>query len=216
MKRAIVMIMAVVQILCAEKLIMQMDLDCNEVGDATVTWTQKATAFQWKLLMQKYGNNPALLKKEIVYSLPNYDLSDFRYKKDEMNRVLQFSFKAKGVVVNKGDGKWHFAYEKGFTPRKIDDRTWLFTNTTGDGGLIEEAYITLRLPPNAKNAHLTKDEYDEPVLEYVAKPSFWVSVSWLTIAGVVILVTGLILLVYGFFGAKDEKAGEATPQGKVS
>ncbi len=86
-------------------------------------------------------------------------------------RAFIFSFDAKGIVRYRGNGIWQFEYEKDMTPRKINNHTWLFSNTEADGNFIDEEFITLTLPKEIKNAHLSKNEFDDPVLEYYLKPS---------------------------------------------
>lgn len=203
MKKIFLFLMVLALSLFAEKITYQIDFRCNKVGDAKVIWKQQATAIQWKLLMQRYGNNPALLKKEVISSLPNYQLSNFQFKKDEMNRAFIFSFDAKGIVRYRGNGIWQFEYEKDMTPRKINNHTWLFSNTEADGNFIDEEFITLILPKEIKNAHLSKNEFDDPVLEYYLKPSFIHSFSLVSIVGILLIVVGLILILLYFFGKKD-------------
>ena len=203
MKKILLLIVLIHISLFAEKLILQLDIVCDEVGNAKIIWKQQATALQWKLLMQRYGNNPSLLKKEIVSSLPSYELSNFKFTKDEMNRTFIFSFDAKGIVKYRGNGIWQFKYEKEFTPRKINEHTWLFSNTETMGNTINEQYITLKLPPDVKNVQLTKNEFDEPVLQYYLKPSFWHSLSITTEVGIVLIVLGIGFIIFYFFGSKQ-------------
>ena len=205
--KVFVMLMILAGLLFAEKLSINLDIVCNEVGDAKVIWTQQATAAQWQALMQKYGNNPALLKREIIYSMPGSELSNFQFQKDEMNRKFIFSFDAAGVVEYKGGGKWHFQYEKKYTPRKINDKTWFFTYSESPApGSILEYDITLKLPPKAKNAHLARNEFDEPVVEYELKPKFISSISLFVWIGMVLMVGGILLVIASFFGKESQQA----------
>ena len=203
MKRLLLFLMVLHLSLFAEKIVLQLDIECNEVGDAKVVWKQQATALQWKFLMQRYGNNPSLLKKEIISSLPNYQLSNFKFTKDEMNRAFTFSFDAKGIVKYRGNGIWQFKYGKKYTPRKINDHTWLFSDSETQGDVITEEFLTLKLPKKIKNVQLTKNEFDEPVLQYYLKPSIVHSISIATILGIVLIVAGIVLVMLYLFGKKD-------------
>ncbi|SMC08817.1 hypothetical protein [Nitratiruptor tergarcus] len=205
MKKIFVLILLTLS-LFAEKIIIQLDVNVNECGDAKITWTQKATAFQWKMLVQKYGNNPALLKREIIASLPGYELTNFSFKRNDIERTMIFSFDAKGVVKYKGNGIWHFKYEKKFTPRKISPTEWFFTDTENEGNILAEYDISLKLPQRAKKAHLTTNEFDEKVLEYFLKPTIFQRISIVTYIGIGLIFIALVLaLIALFYKEKPQK-----------
>ncbi len=184
-----------------EKVVLNLDYKVNEKGDATIVYTQKATAMQWKNLMQVYGNNPALLKKEIISSLPTYDLYDFSFKKNEMEREFIFTFKAKGVARYKGNGIWEFEYDKKSTPKKISETKWFFTNSQNENNVIYEYNTSLTLPKNAKDTQLTQNEFGKSVLRYTLKPKK--EFSWWTIAGILLIIAGFITIIVAFTAIKE-------------
>ncbi len=201
--RKLVLLLCLSVALFAEKIILQLDMKVNENGDARIIWTQKATASQWKMLLQMYGNNPSLLKREIIASLPGYELTNFSFQRKDIDRTMIFSFDARGVVKYKGDGIWHFKYEKIFTVKKISPTEWFFTNTENEGGTLFETDISLKLPQKAKNAHLTTNEYDEKVLEYYLKPSIFTKFSIWVYIGLGLIFIAAVLALYALL--KKEK-----------
>ncbi len=184
-----------------EKLVLKLDIKVDNKGDATITYTQKATAMQWKNLMKIYGNNPALLKREIIESLPAYDLSDFSFQKKEMDREFVFTFKAKGVVKYRGEGIWEFEYDKNATPQKLTENKWFFINSESDGNTIYEYNISLTLPEKAKNTQLAQNEFGKSVLRYTLKPEK--QISWWTISGILLIIAGFITIIVTFTLIKE-------------
>ena len=199
MKKIIILLLLLSLSLFAEKITLQLNMNVNEYGDAKVIWVQKATALQWKKLLQTYGNNPSLLKRDIFSSLSEYELSNFSFKRNDIERTMVFSFDAKGVVKYKGNGIWHYRYEKNFTPKKISPTEWFFTNTEQEGGVVIEYDESLKLPKRAKNAHLSTNEFDEKVLEYYLKPSIFNRISIIAYAGIALIVFALLLAISALF-----------------
>ncbi len=185
----------------AEKVVINFDITVNKVGDARIVYTQKATAMQWKNLVNVYGQNPSLLKREIISSLPAYELENFSFKKDDMNRTMVFSFDAKGVVKYLGDGRWEFEYEKKSTPKKITETKWFFTNSETDGNVLYEYDVSLSLPDGAKDVKLTQNEFGKSVLRYTLNVG--VGISWWVIAGILLLIAGIITVILGVFAIKE-------------
>ncbi len=185
----------------AEKVVINLDIKVNGRGDAKVVYSMKATAMQWKQLMAVYGNNPALMKREIIDSLPGYTLTNFNFKKDEMNRSFIFSFDAKGVVKYLGKGKWQFEYDKKSTAKKISETQWFFTYTENQGNGLLETDITLTLPKVAKEVKTTVNEFGKNVLEYTFKPP--AHINWFLIIGVLIFLAGIITVIIAFTVIKE-------------
>lgn len=185
----------------ADKIVINLDIKVTDKGDAKIVYTQKASAMQWKQLMAVYGNNPALLKREIIDSLPAYELTNFNFKKDEMNRAFIFSFDAKGVVKYLGNGKWQFEYDKKATAKKINETQWFFTNTENDGNVLMETDTTLTLPKGAKDAKTTVNELGKNVLEYTLEPP--THINWLLIIGLLIFLAGIITVIIAFTVIKE-------------
>ncbi len=185
----------------AEKVVINFDISVNRVGDAKIVYTQKATAMQWKNLVRTYGNNPALLKREIISLLPGYDLGHFSFKRDDMNRTMKFSFDARGVVSGIGDDKWEFEYDKKSTPKEITGTKWFFTNTETDGNVLYEYDISLSLPSGAEDVKLTQNEFGKNVLRYTLKSGM--NIPWLTVMGALFLFAGIISIILAFTVIKE-------------
>ncbi len=185
----------------ADKIVINLDIKVTNKGDAKVVYSMKATAMQWKQLMAIYGNNPALLKRQIIDSLPTYELTNFNFKKDEMNRSFIFSFDAKGVVKYLGNGKWQFEYDKKATAKKINETQWFFTDTENDGNVLLETDTTLTLPKGAKDVKTTVNEFGKNVLEYTLKPP--THINWLLIIGILLFLAGIITVVIAFTAIKE-------------
>ncbi len=149
-----------------EKIKMEFEVTIDNVGNAKIVYKQSATAAQWKILNQVYGQNPALLKRDIMKELSAYELYNFDFKKDDMNRTFILTFKAKGVARYKGNGIWDMEIEKTFSPKKISDRDWYLTSTETMGNVLYESHFTVKLPEGVKKSEITTDEFGKQVLRY--------------------------------------------------
>ncbi len=184
-----------------EKIVINLDVTVNKVGDAKIVYTQKATAMQWKNMVRVYGNNPSLLKREIIASLPSYKLENFSFKRDDMNRTMIFSFDARGVVKYLGDGRWEFEYDKKYTPKKITETKWFFTNSETNGNVLYEYDLSISLPKGAEDVKLTQNEFSKSVLRYTLKPE--TGLSWLTIIGGVLFFAGIVTVLLALTVIKE-------------
>jgi hypothetical protein len=188
-----------------EKIKMDFTFVIDELGNAKITYKQSATAQQWAVLEKTIGQNPSLLKRNLQHQLSAYDLYDFKFSKDAINRTFTFTFKARGVARYKGNGKWDIDIDEDFTPQKISKSDWYLTKSETQGDILYEYHFFVKLPKNVKNSEITTDEFGRKVLRYqipVKKP-----VPYLLIASAVTGLIGIILIILSFFLKEKQEMG---------
>jgi len=153
-----------------EKIKMEFNFKIDRVGNAEITYKQTATAAQWKILSQTVGQNPSLLKRDLQHQLSAYELYDFNFKRDDMNRTFILTFKAKGVARYKGNGVWDMDIEKELSPKKISERDWYLTTISTEGNIIYEGFFSVKLPEGVEKSEITVDEFGRRVLRYKLPP----------------------------------------------
>ncbi len=179
-----------------EKIKMEFEFKIDDVGNAEVVYKQSATAMQWKILNQTIGQNPSLLKRDLMHQLSAYELYDFKFSKDDMNRTFILTFKAKGVSKYKGNGVWDFKIEKEISPRQVSKNVWYLTMTNTEGNVLYEMYATLKLPDNVEKSEITTDEFGKRVLRY--KVPVKKELPVFLILGAVSGVLGIVLIGASF------------------
>lgn len=180
-----------------EKEKFEITMKIDNLGNANIELKQSADAMKWKQWNKVYGENPSLLKRNISYILSAYELGDFSFKKDDMNRTFYFTFKAKGVARYKGDGKWEIEVEEDMTPKKMSKTNWLFVSSSKQGNTVSENYTTIILPTKTKESEIGYNEFGKKVLKYKAgKDSHFPA---MLITGGVSFLLGIIFIVAGFF-----------------
>ncbi len=191
-----------------EKIKMELDFSIDRVGNAVITYKQSATAAQWKILNQTIGQNPSLLKRDLQHQLSAYELYDFSFKKDDMNRTFILTFKAKGVARYKGNGLWDIDVEKEFSPKKISEKDWYFTTISTEGNVVYEGHISVKLPEGVEKSEITVDEFGRRVLRYRLPPEKKFPIYLL--AGGITAILGLSLIGASFVFKEKKQENEAT------
>jgi len=165
-------------------------MQVDEVGNARVAITITLNAAQWTAWQQKYGQNKALLKRDMNKYMSQYETSDWDVSEKPMDRKLTITLTAKGTVVYKGDGRFEFKLPKDWKGGERNGTTFTY-NYIEDigGGVVGQFAVKLTLP---KDAGSFKDEgttdRGERVIQYVRPVSG--SRGW-------VLWTGLFLIVAG-------------------
>ncbi len=175
-----------------EKIKMEFEFKIDKVGDAVIIYRQSATASQWNILNQIYGQNPSLIRRDLQHQLSAYELYDFNFEKDDMNRTFILTFRAKGVAKYKGNGVWDINVAKDFSPKKISERNWYLTSIQTQGNVIYEAYISINLPKGVKESEITNDEFGKRVLRYKVSlekelPIYLIASGFTAALGIVLL-----------------------------
>lgn len=173
----------------------KLEMNLDELGNASVAVTMKLNASQWDGFRRTIGNNPSYLKREMIKSMPKYYLSDFKYEEDQMERSYTFSMKALAVAKMDKNGKWKAELEsKDPDIMKVNDRQYrLNANYLTNGVLIEQSTL-VSLPSGASSAKVEKDSFGKAILTYKTGSGM---MSWIIkiIGGILILAGGALLFM---------------------
>lgn len=146
------------------------EIQLDELGNATISFTSKLNASQWAVYQQNLGGNSASLKREIVKSMPKYHLSDFEYSEESLERTFTLKMKATAVSSLTRQGRWKAELD-GKDPdiMQVNDRQFrLDVNYISEGQLLDQSTY-IHLPKGVKDAKIEKDSFGNAILTYRLK-----------------------------------------------
>lgn len=104
-------------------------LKISDVGDGLFTIHMKFNAQQWQMWQQRYGMNPALFRRDMIRSLSQYSIADFKLERNDMEREVTVTLHAHGVTRYRGQGIFETEIPK----------TWRLINQ--QGGELKFSYV---------------------------------------------------------------------------
>ncbi|MEM7809532.1 MAG: hypothetical protein AAF561_15595 [Planctomycetota bacterium] len=188
---------------------MTIDIELDELGDATIRFQMTMNAQQWQGWKQQYGDNPSLLRRDMGQFVSQYVVDDFDLDQDDMDRTMVMTIKARGVARHRGDGSYELELEPGMgSGNEQDNGTTFIYNYTQeeDAGVLMTVTQTIKLPEDVEDASERTDSAGRPVLAYEVDVDTGSGGGFLTIAGIVLLVLGLAVVPFAFVGGKSSDA----------
>ncbi len=182
-------------------------IDVDALGNATFDFKMSMNAKQWQAWKQQYGGNPSLLRRDMGQFVSQYVVDDFDLNQDDMNRTMTMTIKAKGVSRHRGDGRYELELEKvmGNGNAQDDGRTFRFSYTEPQGpGSVMLMTTEIKLPDGAEGTSQRTDSAGRPVLAYQVDVDTGSGGTFLTVAGILLLVGGLAFLPFAFVGGTSE------------
>ena len=183
-------------------------IDVTELGDATIVMHMSFNASQFQNWQRRYGMNPSLLKREMSKELTPYDVTDFKLDKNEMDREVTITIKARGVTTNRGNGRNEIEVPKNWRLVDQDDHELKFNYLESVGnGVSIQGDVTTTLPATASDISepvpaeggMKRITYQMPVKSGGS--------GFGLIPGIGLAVVGLIVTVLGL--AKGKSSGAA-------
>lgn len=166
----------------------KMEMKIDSIGNANIKVSMTMNANQWQMWSQNYGNNPALIKRNMEKELPGYFLDDFKLDKNDMDRSFSFTFKAYGVCAVDKKGTWIVSTEqKNPDLTKLTDHKYMMVSTDVANGMQETSII--EFPESAKNIEQTKDAFDKTQFEFEMK-EMRSGINWFLWIGVFLAAGG--------------------------
>ncbi len=179
-------------------------IDVNEVGDATIVMHMSFNASQFQNWQQRYGMNPSLLKREMSKELTPYDITDFKLDKNDMDRKVTITIKARGVTTYRGNGRSEIEVPKNWRLVDQDDHELKFNYLEDVGnGVTIQGDVTTTLPVTATDVSdpvpaeggMKRITYHMPVES--GKSSMGL------VPGVLLIVVGLVVSLVGLAKGKS-------------
>lgn len=176
-------------------------IDVDALGDGTFEMVMTFNASQFQTWQDRFGTNPALLRRDITRSLSQYDVTDFKLDKNELDRKVTITLNASGMTRYKGAGLFELDVPKDWRLGDKDDNVLKFTYLEPAGAMTIQHNVTINLPENVSDVTdphraeggVQRMTYTLPVKERS---------SMLLILGVVLLVAGLAVTAVGAVKAK--------------
>jgi hypothetical protein len=159
-------------------------------GVATVSIKMKLTAAQFQNWQNKYGSNESLLKRDMNKVLSQYDTFDWSVNKNNMEREVVVSLKARGAVLHKGGGLFEFRVPKEWRGGERHDNVFSFNYIEPLGpGSVGQYNVKLITPANASNFREQLSEQGEKVIHYTVPVAG--SGAWMLVTGIILSLAGL-------------------------
>jgi hypothetical protein len=180
----------------------------DKLGNGNVTVTYRLSASQWTVWKQRYGDRPDMLWRDVRQELANMALGDFDLKKDEVERTATVRLSFRGGPRLRSDGSSEIGVPKEM--KKISDsgREWIFNAVAQENSYAPIVNQTIRvtLPVEARNARLDQPGSAFQALVYEI-PEVGRS-KGLLVAGIFVLIFGLVLGGAGFLPGKPSATGK--------
>lgn len=182
-------------------------LQISEVGDGIFTIHMKFNAQQWQNWQQRYGMNPALFRRDMIRTLSQYSVSDFKLDRNEMEREVTVTLHAHGVTRYRGNGLFEAEIPKVWrlVNQQGSELKFSHLEPMGNGGNIHH-HIVANFParatavssPQPGEAGMNHVTYRVPVATASSLP-LWSGIglvgSGLVIAGISLAMLGGSLLL---------------------
>jgi hypothetical protein len=141
-------------------------------GDATIQFSFQLGAAPWAKWKEQYGDHPDILLRNVKYQLAAAVIEDFGLDKDDINRKAVAKFKARALARYLGDGQFQIDVPKNMKLVTGSGQEWVFTDSMLEDGGIVNITDRAKLPPNARDAHLTNGtDFDELVYTLDVSPA---------------------------------------------
>lgn len=184
----IIMLFSFLVLQAQELLKPKMEMKIDSIGNADIKISMTMNANQWQMWSQTFGNNPALLKRNIEKEMPGFFLDDYKLEKNDMERSFNFTFKAYGVCEVNKKGTWIVSTEqKNPDLTQLTDHKYMMVSTDVANGMQETTII--EFPESAKNIKQTKDAFDKTQFEFDMK-EIRSGINWFLWIGILLAVAG--------------------------
>jgi len=167
----------------------------DPLGDAAITLTFTLSAPQYQNWQQKYGQNKALLKRDLSRVVSQYETYNWDAQTNEMERRITVSVSAHGAVVHRGGGQYELDVPKNWRGGQVNGTTLEYNYVESLGvGLVGQYNVKVVLPSDARDIAKTTGESGEPVVRYTVPVTRRAGTLVLLISGVMTLVLGAVLM----------------------
>jgi len=180
----------------------EMTFDIKDNADVVCHIKYQLNAKQYVAWKSQFGNNPALLKRQITNFISQYEITNFKVDENAVERQIDISLLVKGMVRNKGEGVYEFSVPKDWKGGEKIERGFQF-HTTKVTGLDSVMDINLKvlLPAQATVSNENIAAENDKVILYRLRNLMYANLS-----GNIILIISPILLLAGalliFIGLK--------------
>jgi len=182
----------------------------DPLGDAAIGITLSLNATQYMGWQQKYGQNKALLKRDLSKFVSQYDTYNWDVQTNEMERRVTITMSAHGAVKHRGGGQYEFDVPKNWRGGQLRGNVVDYNYVESLGvGVVGQYSVKVVLPGSARNIATTTGESGEPVVRYQVPVRHHGITLGLFIPGVMSLLIGAGLIVFSLRGRRGRPAATA-------
>lgn len=148
----------------------KIEMDLDAFGNANITVSMTMDATSWQNWVAVYGNNPAILKRQMEREMPAYFLGDFSLEKNEMERSWQLKLKAYGVCKVDKRGNWIIeTNDKNIDLTELNEKEYMYIASPLEyGGQLQQTTY-LRFPAESANIEVDKDALGKTLFKFDMK-----------------------------------------------
>lgn len=167
----------------------KINVKLDSIGNARFSIDVKLSAQEWDVWNSSYGNNPAIIKRELERSMPAYFLDDFHLEKNDMDRSFRLDFNGYGVCEIDKKGKWIInTDQKDAEITDMNNNKYMLVSQPDPN--VGQVMMTLQFPEEAKKIKQDKDAFGKSIFTFKMEGNHGSSNYW-QLGGIVFLLLGL-------------------------
>lgn len=175
----------------------------DSIGNVRFSIFTKMNASEWNVWNANYGNNPAVIKREIERGMPSYFLDNFKLDKNDMERSFTLKFDGYGACTIDKRGRWKVKTDqKNANVTKLTDYRYMLIMNPSVGGQMLQYYI--EFPKAAKNIKVDKDSFGESYFSFEMEDQTGKGIGYIAIIGIALTLLGILWLLIAMKKIKVE------------
>lgn len=172
----------------------KLEVKIDSIGNAKFLIFSRMNASRWNVWNSNYGNNPAIIKREMERSMPAYFLGNFKLNKNDMDRSFTLEFDGYGACSIDKRGKWKVdTDQKNANVTKLTDHRYMLIANPSFGEQMLQYYIDF--PKAAKNIKMDKDAFGKSYFSFDMENQTGKGINYIGIIGILLTALGISWLL---------------------
>ena len=167
----------------------KINVKLDSIGNARFSIEVKLSAQEWDVWNSSYGNNPAMIKRELERSMPAYFLDDFNLEKNDMERSFRLDFNGYGVCEIDKKGKWIInTDQKNAEITDMNNNKYMLVSQPEPNS--GQVMMTLQFPDEANKIKQDKDAFGNSIFSFKMDGNHGKS-NYFGLGGIILILLGI-------------------------
>lgn len=167
----------------------KINVKLDSIGNARFSIEVKLSAQEWDVWNSSYGNNPAMIKRELERSMPAYFLDDFNLEKNDMERSFRLDFNGYGVCEIDKKGKWIInTDQKNAEITDMNNNKYMLVSQPEPNS--GQVMMTLQFPDEANKIKQDKDAFGNSIFSFKMDGNHGKS-NYFGLGGIIFILLGI-------------------------